>query len=208
MKLLWLFLPLLLSACTRPGGGSSRLRLTLPGKLQTASALCYYVNVTGVGIAGKPAACGPTEGVGTGFLEPFASTELLVPKGLERTVELFGYVPANGEACSALGALSAAAFDHLYVLATKTGVDTSYEQTTVDLTATFPGVTQHYGVQVQLPAACYAGAPVLAGGPTPFRIASGAGLATGAGAKLKARIGTVPPQVTLTSAAGVKLRIK
>lgn len=216
-----------LTACVRPAGTSSTIRITLPSapnKLRKPAALggtptfCYFVNVTGSGIDQASTSCSPAQGVGSGFVDPLSTIEMSVPKGTGRTVELFGYVPGLNETCASLKSLSTASLNHLFSLAKKSGIDMSADQTTVELDENFPGLTQHYGLQASLPSGCYANLPPLDPGdaetnPAGFQLSAGSGLSVQQGAtastgvKLIGRIGGKIPRAVLTSVDGTKLEV-
>ena len=226
----FLILVLTLVACTRKAADHSSVHISLPGtpaqlKASSVQALsdptfCFYVNITGSGLTQTSSACAPAEGTSSGFVEPFAAVEILVPKGSGRTVELYGYIPRASETCATLGsALASVPVNRLFRLAQKPGIDMSADQVTVDLTEKFPGITQHYGLQGPLPPACYASLPPVIGAGSgtsvaAFQLSVGSqmavqqGMTAATGVKLVGRFGSTIAHAPLVSVDGVRLQVR
>lgn len=155
--------------CSRKSGHTSNLRFTSPGapsvltmdvnSALSSSKFCYFLNITGPDIHASAGSCAPPQGINKGFIPPSTTVEFTLDKGTDRIVELFGYVAPVGEACDPGKSLGAVPLNRLFRMARKVGIDMSGDQTVVDLTSQFPGITQHFGIQGSLPVACYAGLP-------------------------------------------------
>ena len=164
---------LLLGACSRKQELDTSVHFTTPGHPnllarsmnQTLAAgtptFCYFVNITGPGIPSSAGACSPAQGINAGFIPPSTSIAFTVPKGSGRTVEVFGYLAGAGQTCDGSKSLSSVPLNRLFRMGRDTGVDMSSDTVNVDITVSFPGVTQNYGIQERLAVACLAGLPAI-----------------------------------------------
>lgn len=170
--LLFLGFLLVLGGCTRAKEGTARLRFALPPhpSISEKSAnyrpqadavpFCYLVNIVGDGINAEKQSCYPDAGVRTKFLAPLAEASLEVDRGAQRAVELYGYIPRDGETCASSGLdLQNVPLNRLYRLARQTGVAMNEPEVTVKLTVVFPGLPTHVGVQTGADVSCYSALP-------------------------------------------------
>lgn len=186
LKRLHLFLGFLfvLGGCTRASEGTARLRFALPPhpSISEKSAnyrpqadappFCYLVNIVGDGIKAEKQSCYPDAGARTPFLAPLTEASLEVDRGTRRTVELYGYVPRDGESCSSSGLdLQSVPLNRLFRLARQTEVAMDEPEVTVKLSVVFPGLPTHVGVQNGVDASCYSALPPVTL-PTPPPLAS------------------------------------
>ncbi len=180
-------------------GGSSTITIQVPRAANTAnktggvgamSALptdrkvCYGINVSGPGINGESGnSCSPPTSIRAGFVEPGSEVSVSVPKGSNRVVHLFAFLgePGQTSPCPEFASnLSPSQLVHTYKIGTATNIDISADQTVVEITADFPGLSNHIAAQLGLPATCTAGATPPAGRPG-FSAGSGGGKATDVG---------------------------
>jgi hypothetical protein len=152
---------------------------------------CYGVIISGPGLTPQPAnACSPPAAIRAGFVEPGATIEISVPKGSNRTVELFAFLQASGldQPCPAFNpSLSAAQIAATYKLDSVSSIDMSGEVTRVTLNANFPGVANNYAVAMGLPATCTADS-ASPGNPN-FSISNGRGVASNGAITLYGAVG-------------------
>ncbi len=188
--------------CSRPMDEKSHssISIQVPNALNKVGAMaaipsdrkaCYGVNVTGPNIPTKKGnSCSPVTGIIAGFAEPGATIEAQVPKGKNRVVELLVYLLPSGDtsSCPAFGvAMTTAQTTNTFSVAKVYNIDMLNDVTVVEVTADFPGLTNHIAQQQALPLTCGA----LADAPnTPgFHVSGGAETATGVGMRMKIRTG-------------------
>lgn len=188
---------------SKEGAGQNVSMATMPATRRA----CYGLSVTGQEIQSTPASlCSPKMGLVKGFVEAGGEIQMEVPRGDERTFELYLYLMAEGDVtpCPELGQrISAAQLSNVYFLGSATkSILNAVEDITIQ--ATFPGVAQTLSVANSYPASCAPAAP-----PQPksgFGIANAAQTATGGGMKMTARAGAMTG-TTLTG-GGMKLKTK
>lgn len=172
----FLFASLLVATgCSRSGTeGSSKIEISLPPhpSINQKSAnlhpqasepnFCYLINVIGEGITATEDSCAPTAGVRTPFLRPLSTAMIEVPRGLERTLELYGYIPQANETCDSSGIdLQMVALNRLFRLARTEHIDTTPDEVIVRLVVQYSGVNNHAGIQLGKNATCYSGLPPI-----------------------------------------------
>jgi hypothetical protein len=203
----WLMLIsiIFISACTRAGkDSSSSLVIKTPTRQQLASKsglqamaalptdrkLCYGVSIKGVGIPGFAGnQCAPETGVVAGFIEEGGAIEALVPRGENRTIELYVYLMPQGSTnpCPAMGAnLQGPTLSSTYLIGSKTGVNLLNDVETVEILVDFPGIANSVASQLNTPASCIPGSPPS---NSQFHVSAAAGTAAAGTYKLRARIG-------------------
>lgn len=169
---------------------------------------CYGINVTGPGIITQQgSSCSPVTGLLGGFVEPGSNVEVQVPKGTDRKIELYAFLEAPGEnvPCPQLVPnLSSSQLIHTYLIGTASAIDTSPDVVTVDITASFPGLSTNLAQQLSLPATC---APVATDTSPHFRVTSGRQVSTGGGLKMIGVVGTTVQRGT-ASASGIKMLVE
>jgi hypothetical protein len=155
---------------------SSKVVIQLPTQAAVASAtgkmaafpsdkiICFGVSVTGEGISeSRPNSCSPSVGKFDGF-KAGGALSIEVPKGQGRIVRVFGYLAdrASQEACPAwTTAMESPKYKRVYPIGTTTGVDTSKEETEVQITVDFPGLSQHVVAQSLAASDCTSGTSSL-----------------------------------------------
>lgn len=174
--------------------------------MPTDRKACWGINVTGSNIpTRKGNSCSPVTGIIGGFVEPGGVIEAEVPKGRSRKIELFAYLLPAGDtsACPAFGiAMTTAQTTSTYTVAVANGVDMVNDVTVVEMTADFPGLSNHIAQTQALPLTCGA----LADTPnTPgFHVSGGAETASGAGMRMVLRTGR-PVGRQEASGGGIRL---
>ena len=214
VRRLWLLISgsMILLGCQRQvEKTSSTITIQIPEKMSAMAAMpanrkaCYGVNVTALDLPTSPAnACAPPTSLRGGFVAAGSSIEMAVPKGLNRKVELFAYLQGIGQnlPCPLFGAtLSATHLLNTYVVASATGVDMMNDVTVVELTADYPGDSNHIAQQFSLPASCTAS--VGGSGSPRFYVSVDQRVATGGGIKLLGGVGR--PARGVASGGGIKL---
>jgi len=149
--------------------------------------------------------CSPKTGIVAGFVESGGTIQVEVPRGENRTFELFLYLMADGEttACPPMGKVFAAAdLSKIYSLGKTANVAIRNAVEDVTITADFPGVSQTIATTNSMPPSC--GAVALPTTPPRQRISSASGIATGGGMKLTGRVGDV--KGTTLTGGGVRLK--
>ena len=210
-----LLIPLL--GCNRPLTGSSTLTIQVPktlGKVGVLEALpanrkaCYGVSITAEDIPTQiPNTCSPKTGILAGFVEPGQSISASVPRGTNRSIQLYVFLEAPGEntPCPRLQPnFSAKQLLNTYLVATKEGIDITKSEVVVNITMNFPGVAQTLAQTLGAASSC----TTLASGVVPsFGVSAGrsVGVGTPNGAHLKSRVGSIHTQQVLTSPSGTKL---
>lgn len=170
VRLLVLILSLAFATgCSRsvPENSFSSVSIQVPKGLNKIGSLaamppnqkaCYGVNVSGPGIpSSRGNTCSPYTGIVGGFAEPGAVLETSVPKGRDRKIELLAYLQPVGQnlPCPKLGkSMSATQATSTFVVGTVYNVDMSSDITVVEITADFPGLTNHIAQQQSLPLTC------------------------------------------------------
>jgi hypothetical protein len=145
-----------LLSCSRDlGTDRSVVRLQLPqtslfekaGVLSTRTE-CYGVNVRGPGISEGAGSCQPSLGVSAGFIAKTSETtaiSLSVPRGSERTIEVFLYQAPDGQSeCKDWAQMNAspkANYRNVYKVGEKSGVDMNSEETFVSISVSLPSDT-------------------------------------------------------------------
>jgi hypothetical protein len=219
----FLFLLILLNACTRAGKENSasiviqtpsRQQLAAKSGLQAMAALpidrklCYGVSIKGFGIPGFAGSnCAPETGVVAGFIEEGSTIEAIVPRGENRTIELYVYLmPAgNTSACPAMGQnLQGKSLSSTYLIGSKTGVALLNDIETVEIGVDFPGIANNMASQLNTPATC---TPGVSPSNKNFHVSTAAGTVSGGGFKLRARIGR-PNSGTKAIGSGYQLHGK
>ncbi len=174
--------------------------------MPTDRKICYGVNVTGPGIALQtPNTCSLASGLLAGFVEPGKTVEITVPRGENRSIELYAFLQSPGQnaPCPQFApSLSSNMVSRIYRVGSTSGVNLLKDTETVDITASFPGLANHIGQELGMPATCIA--TINPPQPTGFQVSSGAGIATGGGKKLFGRIGT-PAAANVATGGGKKL---
>ncbi len=187
--------------CSRPISESSfsTVSIQMPKGLNKLGALaampgdrkaCYGINVTGPNIpTRKGNICSPVTGIIAGFAEPGAVLETQVPKGRDRKIELLAFLQDVGQniPCPLFGAaMSVKQITNTYSVATVFNVDMSGDVTVVEMTADFPGTSNHIAQQQSLPLSCgSADGPNIPG----FHVSAGSETATGGGFRMVSRTG-------------------
>lgn len=172
---------LTLISCSRGENGQSRLEITLPPhpsinakstnlNAQASEApYCYLVNIVGEGLTSTPSKCYPNAGVRSGFMPPLSTLTLDVPKGSQRRVELYGYIPKTNETCASSGLdLQSVPLNRLFRLGLNENVEMNADEVVVRIEVVYPGITQHVGVQTRQPAECYSHLPPIDLSSTPL----------------------------------------
>jgi hypothetical protein len=127
----------ILSACDRPQGDSSKLKITIPlsskGTNSASSTSlfpsqtvgfteCYGVSVSGPGIETSEPACNLNLGVTSGMVAPGGNLTVMVPNGEGRIVRVFLYL-SPVSTCPTLGSMiSSKAFANLFKVGEVSGV--------------------------------------------------------------------------------------
>lgn len=167
---------------------------------------CYGVNVTGPGIPNSRGnTCSPNTGIIGGFAEPGAVLETSVPKGRDRKIELFAYLQPVGQnlPCPKFGkSMSVSQTTNTFVVGTVYNVDMSGDVTVVEITADFPGLTNHIAQQQSLALNCGTSDGQNRPG---FHVSGGAQTASGGGFRMISRAGRPTGQ---QSASGGGFRIE
>jgi hypothetical protein len=147
------------SACVRPAGkdASSRVLiqtpdLSLAANVSTQSAIptgqkaCYGVSVTGEGIgATAGGGCGLSVGASAGFVEGSSTLSLELPRGSDRTFELFIYLVSTTESCPKFDPTMLSKLSDLkkiYRSGKTSGVTLNQDQQNVTINVLFPGEEQ------------------------------------------------------------------
>ncbi len=166
---------------------------------------CYAVSVTGPGITMSPShICAPPTGLRAGFVEPGAMIEMQVPKGKDRKIELFAFLQSPGQdlPCPVFAAIiPPSQLTSIYKIGSAFPVDTSNDVTVVEITADFPGLSNHLAQQLSLPMACTAQPGQQ--NPPGFSVTLGRQIATGGGIKLIGGAGR--PSRGRASGGGIQL---
>lgn len=217
--LLFLF-ACLLPACQRAGqsGSNASLVIQTPSRHQLAKAgiqslaalpsnrkICYGVSIQGPGIEGYAgSSCAPATGVVGGFVDEGQPLELFVPRGENRTIELYLFAMPVGStsSCPAMGQnLQGEGLKSTYLIGSKTGVALLNDVETVEITVSFPGLANSMASQLSVPATC---SPGVVPNKSGFHISAASGSLTGTGLKLLGRVGRVQSGTTATG-SGYKL---
>lgn len=214
--LLLVSLCVILWGCQREVQKKSSLVLRMP-KAEKLSGLstpwptdrkaCFAVNVTATDISAKYPSCSPITGITGGYLEGDQTLEVNVPLGKNRKIDLYLYLQPTGQnnPCPNLGSSFAGNnLSHTYLIGTTTS-DIVNPVETVNITATFPGLSQNIAQVNSMPTSCTAGSAPPPGNPN-FHVSTSAGTATGTGYKLKSKIGTQVSGNTMTG-TGFKLKV-
>lgn len=149
---------LFIVGCTRPEGElSSKVTLNFPkglgsGKLFSESLsnpipvgkkACFAVHVTGPGIPSERAnACSPQVSIVGGFVEGGASISLDVPRGTDRSFDVYIYLAGTSEACPEFNLSfteDLAKLNKIYMAGSKAGVPIQEDNEKVELSYDFPG---------------------------------------------------------------------
>lgn len=215
--LLGLLIPLTLifSGCTRAGksGSSSSLIIQTPHRQQLSKSglnafvalptdrrLCYGVSIKGVGIDGfAGSSCAPATGIVGGFIEEGQALEVFVPRGENRTVELYLYAMPVGSTASCpemAQNLQGEGLKSTYLIGSKTGVSLLNDVETVEIVVDFPGLANTLASQLNVPASC---TPGLTPNKKGFHVSVAAGTASNAIYQLRGRIGRPQSGTTATS---------
>jgi len=190
---------------------------SLSGGMPTDRKACYGVIVNGSGIAVATAnSCSLTSGIVAGFAEPGAQLAVEVPKGPSRTIDLYAFLQDVGQdlPCSTFSAsLSATQLLKTYKIGSATNINMFDNEVVVEITASFPGLSQNIAVQNSMSVSC----TNIAGGSVakpPFHVSAGAGLAIqqgqtlATGYSIKARLGMGAPTRETSSVSGYKIKVK
>jgi hypothetical protein len=174
---------------------------------------CYAVNISATDIVGTPAStCSPKTGIVKGFVEAGQTIDVLVPKGAGRKIELYLFLGEEGASapCPVMNpVLTPAQLLNTYLVGTASDIAVQGETQTVEITASFPGVTNYLAQTLSMPATCTAGS-VIAPGANPKGLYLTSGMTTAAGTtmKLKARIGSISGSGQVLTGSGHKLIVK
>lgn len=206
---------LFLLGCQREAAKKSSLVLRMP-KAEKLSGLstpwpsdrkaCFGVNVTSSDIAANYPSCSPVTGIVKGYVESDQVIEVDVPMGKSRKIDLYLYLQPTGQnnPCPNIGpSFGGTNLTNTYLIGTATA-DIVNQIETVNITASFPGLSQNIAVNYSLPSTCTASS-IPPGNPG-FHISADAGTALGSGYKLKGKIGTQVSGNTLTG-TGFKLKV-
>lgn len=155
-------------------GGESALRFHLPksfGPQQKASQIdpliesnvgtCFAINISGAGITEQEASgCEPSYSQLSGFYKGGEEISISVPRGTNRTIELY-YTPATGGECPSspleqqgsekLGALGS---NRVHRLGRVENIDMSQSEVTVSLPIQRPTLNNTLAALDQLPKSC------------------------------------------------------
>jgi hypothetical protein len=217
MRLL-ISLTILLSliGCSRKQAGLSNISIQMPnlqGKVGSLGATlpagrvaCYGVSIRGSGITGVPAnACHPELGMTLGFVAAGASLQAQVLKGSDRIFDVYLYLQPTGQntPCPTMGGFSSLSPDNLYLIGNLPNVNLAKETETITIPITFNGVATNLYSQNSYPTSCL---PPPISNVRGYQISSVESLATGAGYKLRGRVGRVVSGDELTGGS-LKLRI-
>lgn len=167
---------------------------------------CFGINILADDIPSLAGStCSPKTGIVAGFVESGGTIQVEVPRGENRTFELYLYLMADGEtaACPTMGKVFAAAdLPKLYNLGSTSNVAIRNAVEDVTITASFPGLSQTVATTNSMPASC--GAIAAPSAPANQRVSTAAGVAVGGGIKLVGRIGDV--KGTTLTGGGVRLK--
>ena len=206
------------AACTRPGsGGTSRIVIQSPqnfGKVGTLSlpagrTACWGANITGEGVRGANAsACSPATGVTAGYKPSGEEISAQVAKGQNRKIDLYVYLLPAGStaACPGMAAvIPPAQLMDTYLVGSATA-DFVEDTTVVEITATFPGLSQNLAATHSMPATCTANAGVP-GTPPPFHPSPAQAVVSDGTYTLRARVGIASLPGDLTNSS-YRLKLK
>ncbi|HAG90693.1 MAG TPA: hypothetical protein DCL41_02410 [Bdellovibrionales bacterium] len=223
LKFQWaLAFAVVLSACSRPvEERGANLVITMPKSLGKVGSLalpanrkaCFGVSVTGPGIEVPPAdACSPQMGRIGGFKALGESIELAVPKGLNRKIDLYVFLQAEGvnQECPQIGArLSASQLLNTYLVASKSNVEILANDVSVSINYSFPGVDNHLAAQMSLPSTCTDTTTTPTSNANRFEVSVSTGKSanTGNSIVLKGRVGAFAPDKVLTG-SNIKLYVR
>lgn len=135
--------------CTR-GSDNDYFTITVRPGLGTLESIphgykvCYALNVTAPDIPSTPRECGTPLGYYQGFVDR-TDFALEIPRGVNRTVELYAYLNPDSQApCPILNATCDASRDcNTYKMAWVSGVISAYPQTNLSLNPEFPGLSHN-----------------------------------------------------------------
>lgn len=167
---------------------------------------CFAVSITGNGINSIPAStCSPKSGIMAGYAESGQIIEAEVPSGLNRQIDLYLYLKESGDnsSCPSIGTkIASGQLKNTYFVGQAIGVATDKPVNDVTIQMNFPGESQNLAVQLSIPNSCL---PNTASSPN-FSIPTSAGVASGTGYQLKARIGR-PVHADILVGSGYKLNV-
>jgi hypothetical protein len=182
--------------------------------LPTDRKVCYGVVVNGPGM-NQPRGnqCTPAASVRAGFVEAGSTVEVMVDKGVGRTVELYAYLLSAGDTtgpCPGFGdSMPPTKVASTYLIGTAPNVDTMGDETRVDIEVSFPGLTNNYAVERGLASVCTSSSVSGGGGPSVGQMSAGYQRAVaGSGEKIIGRVGAAMPNTVLTAGDGSKLKVK
>lgn len=213
------------SACTKKNenSGSSVISLSVPDvggsakgtnanqKVGSFAALpanrraCFGINVIADDIPAIGTECSPKMGIVAGFVESGGTIQVEVPRGENRTFELYLYLLPDGEtmSCPTMGKTFAAAdLPKLYNLGSTPNIAIRNAVEEVTITASFPGLTQSLLATNSLPSSC--GAVAAPSTPPKQRTSAASGVAIGGSIKLIGRVGDV--KGTALTGGGIRLK--
>ena len=203
-----------LEGCSRKQEGFSNIRIQAPsskiGSFATIPAnriACYGVSVRGSGITPNAAtSCRPETGVVLGFVPDSGVLQGQVPKGTNRTFDVYLYLQAVGQndPCPSMTNFSSLGSDKIYHIGTTTNINLEADNQTVDIVTTFPGEALNIVVQNSYPSTCI---PTVTSGLAGYQVSTAAGTATGAGYILQGKVGRANSGETLTG-TGIILKVK
>lgn len=130
-------------SCTRSGPFTITVKSGI-GALEAIPEgykVCYAINVTAADIPSTPRECGTPLGIYQGFIEG-TQFSLELPRGVNRTVELYAYLNPDSQAtCPALNANCEASRDcNTYKMGWVEGVTSENLTTSLSMHAEFPGL--------------------------------------------------------------------
>lgn len=210
---------LVTSACTRKVEDFSKIRIqsaqSVSGKVEAISSLpvgrkaCYGFSVTGPNISASTNSCSPLLGLTGGFVEAGGILEASVPRGSQRTIDLYLLLLAVGDnsPCpSLINPFPSNLLDKIYFVGRTSNIDLTQAEQTVNITATFPGESQNIAVQNSYASSCLP-ANTIASNPRGFQISADTQTATSSGYILHGRAG-VPTNGTILISPSYKIITK
>lgn len=155
-------------SCTRKASESSLVQIKVPSKAQFSNKLktlsetfpadkklCFAVNVTGPEIQSKSIQCGPELGISKGFVSSDESPEISldVPRGLNRTIQLYFYAQDLNSSCPTID-VSKIDSSKVYKVGQVDNVSLQKEEELITIDVIYPGSDQSIVATLNLPATC------------------------------------------------------